>query len=215
MENGSLDTGEFIGSTHHASRTTKSNGQPAAPMPLKSIPEGIAALARVLYGARMGYWGYIVAAKDERPLNDIPELSAFGDDYVKVEPLHGGWQKAWVAGASDDPLVGVEALARATDGPVIGAFILDSDCGPVAATTPSGASWAATLAKATAIDSYQMPDDGVSADAAMAALRLWAEQAGLQTGLDLMREALDENARGPERLFGLLLEAMGIAHGQH
>jgi hypothetical protein len=163
----------------------------------------------------VGYWGYIVAAKDERPLNDIPELATFGDDYVKVEPLRGGWQQAWVAGASDDPLVGVEALARATDAPAIGAFILDSDCGPVAATTPSGAKWAATLAKATAIGDYQMPDDGVSADAAMRSLRLWAEQAGLQTDIDLMRKALDENALGPEHLFGLLLEAMGIAPRQH
>jgi hypothetical protein len=158
----------------------------------------------------MGYWAYVVAAKDERLLDQIPELSAFGDDYVKVEPLQHGWQMAWVAGASDHPLVGVQALARATGEPVVGAFILDSDCGPVASATPSGATWEATLAKSMAIDSYQMPDDGVSADAAVESLQIWTEQAGLRTDLDRMRRALDENASGPEHLFGLLLEAMGI-----
>jgi hypothetical protein len=162
----------------------------------------------------MGYWGYLVAAKSNQPLDKLPELSAFGDEYVNLEPLRNGWQQAWVAGADDDPLTGVSALAKATGNPVIGAFILDSDCGPVAAATPSGATWTATLAKATAIDSYEMPDDGVTASAAATSLNLWAEAASLGSDQELMHQALDPDAVGPEHLFKLLLKATGIAPTQ-
>jgi hypothetical protein len=42
-------------------------------------------------------------------------------------------------------------------------------------------------------------------------MRLWAEQAGLQLDPDLARQALAEDATGPEHLFTLLLQATGIA----
>jgi hypothetical protein len=158
----------------------------------------------------MGYWGYLVAAKSNQGLDQLPELSVFGDEYVRIEPLRGEWQRAWVAGAVDGPLTGVQLLAKATGNPVIGAFILDSDCGPIVAATPAGASWTATLAKALAIDSYGMPDDGITAASAAASLHLWASGAGLSSDRLLMHQALDPEAVGPEHLFELLLMAIGI-----
>jgi hypothetical protein len=158
----------------------------------------------------MGYWGYLVAAKSDEPLDTLPELSAFGDEYVEVKPLTNGWQQAWVAGANDNPLVGARSLAAATGHPVLAALILDSDCGPVAAASPSGSSWTATLAKSTAIDSYDMPDDGIPATAAAATFTEWATSAALPADQALVTRALDPTATGPEHLFTLLLQATGI-----
>lgn len=42
----------------------------------------------------MGYWGYLVAAKSDVPLDTLPTLSTFGDEYVRVEPIGDGWQLA-------------------------------------------------------------------------------------------------------------------------
>jgi hypothetical protein len=158
----------------------------------------------------MGYWGYLVAAKSDVPLDTLPELSTFGDDYVRIEPLQDGWQQAWVAGTEENPLTGARLLAKATGHPVIAALILDSDCGPIAAATPSDGTWTATLAKSTAIDTYQMPDDGMTAPAATASFALWAQSTGLPADHDLALQALDPDATSPESLFSLLLEATGI-----
>ncbi len=158
----------------------------------------------------MGYWGYLVAAKSDEPLDTLPELSAFGEEYVEVRPLGNGWQQAWVAGANDNPLTGAQQLSAATGYPVLTALILDSDCGPVAAATPSGATWSATLAKSTAIDSYDMPDDGITASAATASFLAWAASAGLPADEPLVAQALEPTAAGPEGLFTLLLQATAI-----
>ena len=160
----------------------------------------------------MGYWGYLVAAKSDVPLDTLPELSIFGDDYARVEPLQDGWQVAWVAGAKDEPLTGAVHLAKATGSPVLAALILDSDCGPVAAATPAGATWQATLAKSMAINSYEMPDDGITPSAAAASFTLWTQTAGLPAAQPLIAQALDPDAKAPERLFTLLLQATAIAN---
>lgn len=160
----------------------------------------------------MGYWGYLVAAKSDVPLDTLNELAVFGDDYVRVEPLGDGWQVAWVAGAKDGPLAGALHLAKATGNPAIAALILDSDCGPVAAASADGASWTGTLAKSTAVDSYDMPDDGITLDAAVASFRSWSQAADLPLDEPLTIQALTPDAKNPEHLFTLLLQATGIAH---
>ncbi|WP_432944822.1 hypothetical protein ACQPXM_03920 [Kribbella sp. CA-253562] len=159
----------------------------------------------------MGYWGYLVAAKSDEPLDTLPELATFGEEYVEVKPLANGWQQAWVAGANDNPVIGAQQLAAATGHPVLAALILDSDCGPVAAATPSGATWSATLAKSTAIDSYDMPDDGISGAVATSSFAEWATSAALPADQSLVTQALDPAATGPEHLFTLLLQATGIS----
>lgn len=158
----------------------------------------------------MGYWGNLVVARSDLPLDTLPELSAFGDDNLRIEALQDGWQQAWVAGTEENPLTGALLLARTTDHPVIAALILDSDCGPVAAAAPTGETWTATLAKATAIDTYQMPDDGTTAPAAATSFALWARSAGLPADHHLALQALQPDATSPEQLFSLLLEATGI-----
>jgi hypothetical protein len=124
--------------------------------------------------------------------------------------VQDGWQQPWGAGTEENPLTGARVLAKATGHPVIAALILDSDCGPIAAATPSDETWTATLAKSAGIDTYQMPDDGVTAPAATASFALWAQSTGLPAGHDLALQALDPDATSPEGLFSLLLEANGI-----
>jgi hypothetical protein len=158
----------------------------------------------------MGYWGYLVAAKSDEPLDTLPELTVFGEEYVEIKPLTDGWQLAWVAGANDDPVLGAQSLAKATGHPVLAAFLLDSDCGPVAAATPAGDTWSATLAKSIAVDSYEMPDDGITPSAATAGFTRWAESATLPANAELVAQALDPAATGPEHLFTLLLQATTI-----
>lgn len=159
----------------------------------------------------MGYWGYLVAAKSDGPLGELAELAAFGDEYLEVEALHDGWQLAWVAGANENPLVGAQLLAKATGHPALAALVLDSDCGPVAAAEPQGSNWSGTLAKSMAMNSYEMPDDGVPLATSVESFLAWATQAGLAADEQLVTEALDPAAKGPEHLFGLLLEATRIA----
>ncbi|MEV0284001.1 MULTISPECIES: hypothetical protein [unclassified Kribbella] len=163
----------------------------------------------------MGYWGYLVATKSDVPLDQLAELATFGEDYVRVEPLHDGWQLAWVAGANVDPLVGAELLAKATGHPVLAAFILDSDCGPVAAATPDGLTWSGTLAKSMAINSYEMPDDGITQTAAVDSFLTWTTTAGLPTNQPLVTQALSPDATAPEHLLTLLLQSTGIAPLPH
>ncbi|TDO57433.1 hypothetical protein EV651_111159 [Kribbella sp. VKM Ac-2571] len=162
----------------------------------------------------MGYWGYLVAAKSDLPLDALPTSSTFGDEYVRVEPIGDGWQLAWVAGTTDNPLTGSQALARTTGHPVLAALIVDSDCGPVAAADPQGSTWSGTLAKSRAIDSYHMPDDGISPSAAVASFRSWSEAAALPLDESLAIQALTPDATDPEHLFGLLLQATAIAPSQ-
>ncbi|ADB29854.1 hypothetical protein Kfla_0734 [Kribbella flavida DSM 17836] len=159
----------------------------------------------------MGYWGYLVAAKSDQPLHELPELSAFGDEYVEVKPLSNGWQQVWVAGANDNPLTGAQSLATVTGHPVLAALILDSDCGPVSAATPPGATWSGTLAKSIAVDSYAMPDDNIPASAAASTFTEWATSAALLADQTLITRALAPTATDPEHLFTLLLQATGIA----
>lgn len=160
----------------------------------------------------MGYWGFLIAAKSDDDLGRLAEQEPFGGDYLKVEPLGGGWQHAWVAGAEEDPDMhaGISAIANATGAPAIIAYILDSDCGPVVATTPAGDTWTGTLAKSTAMSNYQMPDDGISPDTATDTLIRWGEVAGLTPHRATLLEALAPDAIGPEHLFTLLLEGLGI-----
>lgn len=164
----------------------------------------------------MGYWGYLIAAKSEDDLGQLAELEPFGGDYLKVEPLGDGWQQAWVADAVEHPDMhaSISAIANATGSPAIIAFILDSDCGPVVAVTPAGDTWTGTLAKSTAMSSYQVPDDGISADTATDTLIRWAEVAGLTPQPDIIRQVLDPDSIGPESLFALMLEGLGIADRQ-
>lgn len=159
----------------------------------------------------MGYWGYLVAAKSDGQLDELDELATFGDEYVRVEPLHDGWQQAWVAGANENPLIGAQLLAKTTGHPVLAAFILDSDCGPVAAADPQGSTWSGTLAKSMAIDSYEMPDDGIPLATTVQSFLAWTTQAGLPADEHSVTKALDPDATGPERLFTFLLEATHIA----
>lgn len=164
----------------------------------------------------MGYWGFLIAAKSDDDLGQLAELEPFGGDYLKVEPLGDGWQQAWVAGAEEDPDMhaGISAIANATGSPAIVAYILDSDCGPVVATTHAGDTWTGTLAKSTAMSSYQMPDDGISPDTATDTLAAWAELADLTPHRDTLLEALAPDATDPEHLYTLLLEGLGMAPRQ-
>jgi hypothetical protein len=158
-----------------------------------------------------GLLGLPRRGQERRPLDTLPELSAFGEEYVEVKPLANGWQQAWVAGANDNPLVGAQLLSTATGHPALAALILDSDCGPIAAASPSGSSWTATLAKSTAIDSYDMPDDGITTAVATSTFTEWATSAALPTDQTLVTRALDPTATGPEHLFILLPQATDIS----
>ncbi|TCO16553.1 hypothetical protein EV652_12046 [Kribbella steppae] len=62
-----------------------------------------------------------------------------------------------------------------------------------------------------AIDSYEMPDDGIPLATTVQSFLAWTTQAGLPADEHLVTKALDPDARGPERLFTLLLEATRIA----
>jgi hypothetical protein len=82
--------------------------------------------------------------------------------------------------------------------------------GPIAAASSSGATSTGALAKSTAMNSYEMPDDGIThTTATTTTFQQWADAAG-SPPTPPSSPRPDPTAKGPEHLFTVLLAATGI-----
>ncbi|WP_406474158.1 hypothetical protein [Streptomyces sp. NBC_01615] len=163
----------------------------------------------------MGYWGYYVVGRSERPLAELDALAgARGMERRTLAP--DGWQ-VWEYPGGDGDIGKMSTLARETGAPALFGYVMDSDCVAVEAAAPHSGVWTACLAR-EAMAGYVGGEDelGVDdyflepADAADRAVA-WAAEAGrtvaAQPLLDVLNADPDPLA---ENLFFRLLDRLGV-----
>lgn len=94
----------------------------------------------------MGYWGYFVVGRGERPLAELAALAgAEGMNLRASAP--GGWQ-VWEYPSGDGDVGSMNALALETGSPALFGYVMDSDCVVVEAAAPESGAWTICLARA-------------------------------------------------------------------
>ncbi|GHC22755.1 hypothetical protein GCM10010348_54970 [Streptomyces anthocyanicus] len=131
----------------------------------------------------MGYWGYFVVGRAERPLAELEALSGAGDMTLR-QSAPDGWQ-VWEFPGGDGDVGNMNDLAGQTGAPALFGYVMDSDCVVVEAAAPESGAWTTCLAR-TAMAGYLGAErDGLTLedyfleprDAAERAVA-WAAEAG-------------------------------------
>ncbi|MEU8980066.1 hypothetical protein [Streptomyces sp. NPDC048309] len=170
----------------------------------------------------MGYWGYYVVGRSERPLAELDALAEAGGGggLVLRTTAPDGWQ-VWEYPSGQGEMGNMTTLARETGAPALFGYVMDSDCVAVEAAAPDGGAWTACLAREAmaryvggegelGVDDYFLePADAV--DWAVA----WAAEAGhtvpAQPLLGVLTEASDpERGQLAENLFFRFLDRLGV-----
>ncbi|POX54233.1 hypothetical protein C3489_13975 [Streptomyces sp. Ru71] len=128
----------------------------------------------------MGYWGYFVAGRGQRPLDGFQALAEL--PALRPRTAAPGWQ-LWECPSGEADIGGMTALARETGAPALYGYVMDSDCVVVEAAGPLSGAWTTCLGR-TAMAGY-LGEDGLALDdcflpPAEAAGRAaaWAAEAG-------------------------------------
>ncbi|GAA2241893.1 hypothetical protein GCM10010145_05020 [Streptomyces ruber] len=177
----------------------------------------------------MGYWGYYVVGRSERPLGELDALAG-AEGMQLLSAADDGWQvweypdrpvppdRADAAGAGD--IGNMNALARETGAPALFGYVMDSDCVVVEAAAPESGGWTTCLARG-AMAGHLGTEDGLTVedyflepdDAARRAVA-WAAEAGRSAAPEKVREVLatepDPAAPLAENLLFRLLDRLGV-----
>ncbi|RFU87465.1 hypothetical protein DY218_06490 [Streptomyces triticagri] len=161
----------------------------------------------------MGFWGYYVVGRSERPLAELDALSAVRDGIALHEQRAGGWQ-IWEAAVPD--VGSMSKLAQETGAPALFGFVMDSECVAVEAAGPESGAWNACLDR-EAMSGYlsaegKEPDDLFlpAADAAERAAG-WSAEAGLTADPTRLTTVLTSPADpSAELLFFRFLDHLGL-----
>jgi hypothetical protein len=165
----------------------------------------------VAYDAGVGFNGTFVLARWGKPLEGLALVSAEGGKPVWLaEEPDTGWQLLQVWHGVD---VGA-GLAAHIGGPVLVAYVNDSDCATVQARTPAGVAWSGALDPESAAG-YESPfpwetDLSVVIPAAVA----WAAATGHEADPAALEEVFEaEPDPFAEDLVHELVEALGFRFG--
>ncbi|MFC9908938.1 hypothetical protein [Streptomyces sp. NPDC059862] len=171
----------------------------------------------------MGYWGYFVVGRDERPLAELAALSGVpGGELRKSAP--GGWQ-VWEYAGGDGDVGSMNALAAETGAPALFGYVMDSACVVVEAAAPQSGAWTACLARAAMAGYLGADSEGLTLedyfldprDAAERAVA-WAAEAGHTVPAEPLLDVLTADPdpaplpRDPlaENLFFRFLDRLGV-----
>ncbi|MFI8949351.1 hypothetical protein ACIGO6_22865 [Streptomyces sp. NPDC053750] len=99
----------------------------------------------------MGYWGYFVVGRAERPLAELDALSGATDMTLHLS-APDGWQ-VWEFPGGDGDVGNMNDLAGQTGAPALFGYVMDSDCVVVEAAAPESGAWTTCLAR-TAMAGY-------------------------------------------------------------
>ena len=145
----------------------------------------------------MGYWGYYVVGRSERPLKELDALAGAetmtlcvtADDDWQIWAYPTGAPGAEAAGDSGasggaGDVGNMNTLARETGAPALFGYVMDSDCVVVEAAGPESGAWTTCLAR-RAMAAYLGDGEGPTVedyfleprDAAERAVA-WAAEAG-------------------------------------
>ncbi|AVH56913.1 MULTISPECIES: hypothetical protein [Streptomyces] len=163
----------------------------------------------------MGYWGYYVVGRSERPLAELEALAG-ARGMVPRTMAPDGWQ-VWEYASGDGDIGNMNTLAQETGAPALFGYVMDSDCVAVEAAAPRSGTWTTCLAR-DAMAGYVGGEDGLGvddyflepADAADRAVA-WAAEAGHTVSAEPL---LDVLAADPdpvaENLFFRFLDRLGV-----
>ncbi|MGY0069347.1 hypothetical protein ACWZEH_21670 [Streptomyces sp. QTS137] len=111
----------------------------------------------------MGYWGYFVVGRDERPLAERDALAGARGMTLRTS-APGGWQ-VWEYPSGDGGIGNMNDLARETGAPALFGYVMDSACVVVEAAAPASGAWTTCLARSATAGYLGAPaPDGGGAD---------------------------------------------------
>ena len=164
----------------------------------------------------MGYWGYCVVGRAERPLAGLPAPAGL-EGLRRHAGAADGWQ-VWEWPSADGEIAGAQAPARETGAPALFGYVMDSACvvveaaaekRGVGATCPARAATArypgAGLEGLTLEDCFLPPRD--AAERAV----VWAAEAGRAVPTEPLYDVLTADPDPlAENLFFHLLDRLGV-----
>ncbi|OBQ51278.1 hypothetical protein A4U61_14445 [Streptomyces sp. H-KF8] len=182
----------------------------------------------------MGYWGYFVVGRDERPLAERDALAGARGMTLRTS-APGGWQ-VWEYPSGDGGMGNMNDLAGETGAPALFGYVMDSACVVVEAAAPESGAWTTCLARSAmagylgapaadgtgGADGAGSAEDGTRAgltledyfleprDAADRAVE-WAAEAGHAVSAEELVEVLRADPDPlAENLFFGLLDRLGV-----
>ncbi|MET9758351.1 hypothetical protein ABZ016_04750 [Streptomyces sp. NPDC006372] len=165
----------------------------------------------------MGYWGYFVVGRAERPLVELDALAGAADGMTCRASAPGGWQ-VWEYPSGDGDVGNMNALARETGAPALFGYVMNSECVALEAAAPESGAWTTCLAR-TAMAGYlgagreglRMEDYFLEPrDAAEHAVR-WAAEAGREVNADALVDVLTSDPDPlAENLLFRFLDRLGV-----
>ncbi|WP_324789025.1 hypothetical protein [Streptomyces sp. H51] len=164
----------------------------------------------------MGYWGYFVVGRSERPLAELDALAG-AEGMVRRGTAPGGWQ-LWEYPNGEGEIGNMNVLARETGAPALFGYVMDSDCVVVEAAAPRSGAWTTCLARAAMAGHLADGQDGLTVedyflqpgDAAVRAVA-WAAEAGHEVAEEPLLEVLTADPDPlAENLFFRLLDRLGV-----
>jgi hypothetical protein len=164
----------------------------------------------------MGYWGYFVVGRSERPLGELDALAGAEGLSLRAE-ASGGWQ-VWEYPSGEGDVGSMNSLARETGAPALFGYVMDSDCVVVEAAGPESGAWTTCLARAAMAEYVGADKEGLTLedyfleprDAAERAVA-WAEEAGRAVEAEAVVEVLTADPDPlAENLFFRLLDRLAV-----
>ncbi|ALV38654.1 hypothetical protein [Streptomyces sp. CdTB01] len=164
----------------------------------------------------MGYWGYFVVGRGERPLAGFEALAGVRQGMELRAEAPGGWQ-VWECPGADGEVGNMNVLAAQTGAPALFGYVMNSDCVVVEAAAPESGAWTTCLAR-SAMAGYLGGQEGLTLedyfldprDAAERAVA-WAAEAGRDTDAAALAEVLTADPEPlAENLFFRLLDRLGV-----
>ncbi|MCH5673755.1 hypothetical protein [Streptomyces gilvus] len=165
----------------------------------------------------MGYWGYYVVGRGERPLAGLGALSGAKESMELRVEAPGGWQ-VWEYPSEDGELGNMNVLAAETGAPALFGYVMDSASVVVEAAAPRSGAWTTCLARAAMAGYLGAGNEGLTLedyfleprDAAERAVA-WAAEAGHAVAAEPLVEILSaEPDPLAENLFFRLLDRLGV-----
>jgi hypothetical protein len=168
----------------------------------------------------MGYWGYFVVGRGERPLTETEALSG-AQGMTPRQEAPDGWQ-VWEYPGGDGDVGNMNALALETGAPALFGYVMDSACVVVEAAGPESGAWTTCLGRTAMTARLGAGEEGPTLedyfleprDAAERAVA-WAAEAGhtvaVEPLLDVLGADPDPAAHElAENLFFRLLDRLGV-----
>ncbi|MFI1680944.1 hypothetical protein [Streptomyces sp. NPDC020607] len=170
----------------------------------------------------MGYWGYYVVGRSERPLVELAAVEGLRDELSLLDRRPDGWQ-VWEVPGSDGSdgdgardVGNMNTLARESGAPALFGYVMDSSCVIIEAAAPESGAWTTCLARramAGYIGGTELTLDDYFLEPRDAAQRAvaWAAESGRTVPPGPLLDVLNADAEpSAEELFFRFLDRLGV-----